>query len=51
LLALYTKRRPGSCLTHVGREGIRDKIPPLFESLRASEEVRRRDEGETDPEY
>jgi hypothetical protein len=29
---------------------IRDEIPPLFESPRASEEVRRRDEAETDPE-
>jgi hypothetical protein len=30
---------------------IRDKIPPLFESLRASEQVRRREQEETDPEY
>jgi hypothetical protein len=30
---------------------LRDEIPPLFESLRASEQLRRREQGETDPEY
>ena len=30
---------------------IRDKTPPLFESLRASEQVRRREQEERDPEY